>query len=283
MSVGEAVVQWLCRPNIPLFDQPLGSFRLHPDVLAGVFMLIGAYLVAYAALRRRSGAVPERRHTVYLVLAVLCLLIAEVSPLHDLAEGYLFSAHMVQHMFLVYLMPPFLLMSIPPGMLQPLFRRKAALVIGRVLTHPVVGIIAGNAAYALWHLPELYQAALYLHSVHVFEHILMVGTAIMMWWPVFSPSEDLPRLPDVGRIIYLLLMSLPQVGVFAYVTFSPKVVYGFYASAPRLWGLSPEVDQILSGIIMKLSMSIIVVIVLAHVFFKWASREEASDPRVAAR
>ncbi len=277
MSIGESVVKWLCRPNIPMFDQPLGAFRLHPDVLAGVLMLIGAYLVAYSSLRKRSGATPERRHTTYLILAVISLIIAEVSPLHDLAEGYLFSAHMVQHMFLVYMLPPFLMLSLPPGMLQPLFRRPLALKIGKVLTNPVVAIIAGNAVYSLWHLPPFYQAALFRHEVHVLEHILMVGTAVMMWWPIFSPSEELPRLPDTGRILYLILMSLPQIGVFAYITFSNNVVYKFYATAPRLWGISPEVDQVLSGIIMKVGMGGIIVGVLTYVFFKWARREEAAD------
>lgn len=281
MSASDALVKWLCRPNIPLFGQPLGAFRLHPDVLAGVLMLIGAYLVAYSALRKRSGVTPKRRHTIYLSLAVLCLLIAEVSPLHDLAEGYLFSAHMVQHMFLVYLLPCFLLNSLPPGMLEPLFRRPVALKIGKVLTNPVVAIIAGNAVYALWHLPPFYQAALFRHEIHVLEHILMVGTAIMMWWPIFSPSKELPRLPATGRILYLLLMSLPQIGVFAYITFSNKIVYRFYASAPRLWGVSPEADQVLSGIIMKLGMGGVIVAVLTYTFFQWARREEAEDPSIS--
>lgn len=277
MNVGESIVRWLCRPNLKLFDQPLGAFRLHPDVLAGVMMLIGVYLVALSALKKRTNVVPSRKHRVFMWLTVATLLIAEVSPLHDVAEGYLFAGHMLQHLLLVFLLPPFMLASIPEGMLDPLVSTKAGLRIGKIITNPILTIFLGNAVYTIWHMPIAYQAALFRHEVHVFEHILMVGSAILMWWPIFSPMKQLPRLAPPAQILYLFLMSISQIGVFAYVTFANKIVYPFYASAPRLWNISPELDQVMAGVVMKLGTMAVIFPILVVIFFRWARREERGE------
>lgn len=275
MNVGESIVRWLCRPNIALFNQPLGAFRLHPDVLMGVLILIGIYLVAASALHRRSGVTPDQKHRRYLYLAIAVLLIAEVSPLHDVAEGYLFSGHMLQHLLLVFLFPPLLLKSIPEGMLDPLIRTRAGFRIGKILTHPVICIFLGNAIYTIWHMPLAYQAALFRHEIHIVEHIMMVGSAILMWWPIFSPMEQLPQVSPPAKILYLFLMSLASIGVFAYVTFANKILYPFYASAPRLWGITPDMDQVLAGVVMKLGMLIVITPIMGWCFFRWAKESES--------
>lgn len=275
--MSDSVVRWLCRPNLALFNQPPGAFRLHPDVLMGVLILIGIYLVSVSYLQRRSGVKPDNKHYIYLFLAVFVLLVAEVSPLHDIAEGFLFSAHMLQHLLLVFLLPPFLLKSIPEGMLQPLFRTKTRRRIGKLLTNPIFAIFLGNAIYTIWHMPLAYQAALFKHEIHILEHVMMVTSAILMWWPIFSPDKQLPKLSPPAKVAYLFFMSLAQIGVFAYVTFANKVLYPFYATAPRLWDMSVEVDQVLAGVVMKLGMMIVIVPILATIFFRWARQDQAGD------
>src|SRR5690606_8473335 len=108
VSMGDSLVLWLCRPNLNLPGIPVGSIRIHPDVLAGVLVLVGLYFAVTGALRARC-IVPSRRQRVSLTLVILILLVAEVSPLHDIAEGYLFSFHMIQHILLIMLLPPLLL------------------------------------------------------------------------------------------------------------------------------------------------------------------------------
>lgn len=273
MTLGESVVLWLCRPNLNLPGLPSGVFRMHPDVLAGVMMLVGLYL-AFAGAMRARGIVPDRRQRIYLVLVLVILLIAEVSPLHDLAEGYLFSFHMIQHVLLIFLLPPLLLCALPAELFEPVLRRRWALGIAKVLTHPVVAIIAGNAAYTIWHLPIAYQSALVWHELHIVEHILMVGTAILMWWPIYSPVKELETLGPPAKALYIFAINLAQIGVFAYVTFTNRVIYPFYGTAPRLFGISPELDQMLAGVIMKLGMAIVFIPILAAIVLRWAKQEE---------
>lgn len=273
MTAGEAVVRWLCRPNLNVPGLPMGIFRIHADVLVGTFMIVGAYLIATGFLKAR-GIVPDKRRRLYLVLALLILLLAEVTPLHDLAENFLFSMHMVQHILLVYLLPPLLISGLPPQVYQPVVRRPWALAVARVLTHPVVAIVLGNAVYAFWHVPVLYQAAAAIHEVHILQHILMVGTAILMWWPLFGPVKELQTLGPPAKLLYVFALNASQLGVFAYVTFSNKLLYPYYASAPRLFGITPEVDQLLAGLVMKLSMLVILVPILTGIFFSWVREEE---------
>ncbi|MBO2520439.1 MAG: cytochrome c oxidase assembly protein [Firmicutes bacterium] len=281
MTLGESVVLWLCRPNLNVPAAPSGAFRLHPDVLAGVLILAGLYFAAAGTLRAR-GIQPTRRQRVYLALVFVILLVAEVSPLHDLSEGYLFSAHMVQHLLLILLLPPLLLCALPAQLFEPILRRPWAFKAAKVLTHPLVAIVAGNAVYTLWHLPMAYQSALVWHELHIVEHVLMMGGAILMWWPIYPPVKELASLNPPAKALYLFAINLAQLGVFAYVTFSNKVIYPFYASAPRLFGISPDVDQTLAGVIMKVGMAVVLIPVLAAIFFRWAKEEERA-PDLAAR
>lgn len=281
MSLGESLVLWLCRPNFNVPGVPVGSLRIHPDVLAGVLILVGLYFTATGAMRAR-GIVPSRRQRIYLTLVLVILLVAEVSPLHDIAEGYLFSFHMIQHLLMILLLPPLLLAGLPQEIFAPIVRSHWGNRVARVVTHPIFALIIGNAAYTLWHLPRAYQSALIWHELHILEHVLMVGTAILMWWPVISPVRELPTLAPPAKLLYLFVLNIAQIGVFAYVTFNNRIVYPLYASAPRLFGISPEVDQVLAGIIMKVGMALVYIPFMIYFFFRWAKEEEASNPPVGA-
>lgn len=279
MSLGDSVVLWLCRPNFNLPGVPIGSIRIHPDVLAGVLILVGLYFAATGAMRAR-GIVPDRRRRIYLTLVLVILLVAEVSPLHDIAEGYLFSFHMIQHVLLILLLPPLLLAGLPPELFHRILRSPLAFKVARFLTHPVFALVVGNAAYTLWHLPRAYQSALIWHELHILEHILMVGTAILMWWPIFSPVKELATLSPPAKLLYIAVLNIAQIGVFAYVTFSNRVVYPFYATAPRIFGITPEVDQVLAGVIMKVGMALVYIPIMVYFFFSWAKQEEKEAPSV---
>src|SRR5690606_34844869 len=121
------------------------------------------------------------------------------------------------------------------------------------LVHPVVAFVAFNGIYTLWHLPFFYQLALRYHWLHFFQHVTMVVTAFMMWWPLLSPTPQLPRLSFVGQAVYVFGMVAAQLPVFAPITYATAPLYGFYAEQPRVLGLSPLADQQWAGIIMKIS------------------------------
>lgn len=247
----------------------------HADVVAAIIWVMVGYLILIGPVRRRFrlGEPVPIRQIGYFSLGLLTLLFAEASPLHVVSEVYLFSGHMLQHVLLTLVMPPLLLLGLPGWCFRFLLVRGVR-PVARVLTSPIAALALFNALYTLWHLPVLYQAALYNHSIHVLEHIIMTGTALLMWWPITSYVPALPRISQPLQVVYVFFMAAAQIGIFAVVTFANDVFYAFYADAPRLWGITPHQDQQLAGIVMKVGGMFVFLYVLARAFFGWARQEE---------
>ena len=179
---------------------PLGwsLTSIHPEVVLGVALLAALY--AWAARR-----VPVRPvEAVRFLGALAALLVALNGPLHDLSDGYLFSAHMVQHLVLMLVVPPLLLTGLPAGMadrvLAPVLARPSTAALARGLTRPLPAIALYAVGLIAWHLPAPYNLALEVHGWHVVEHLVLLATAVIGWWPIASPSRRLPPLPyEIGR------------------------------------------------------------------------------------
>jgi putative membrane protein len=238
-------------------------------------LIAAVYLACIGPLRGRfADAVPVSPVRVQLfLLGVVILFAATVSPL-DTLSGYLLSMHMVQHLLMTLIVPPLLLVGTPGWLLRPLLRLPLGRLIGRALTHPVVAFLLFNAVFSVWHVPALYDLALRNDTIHIVEHILFLGTAMLAWWPVFSPLDELPRLPEPVQLLYLFFQSLPPTILGAVITFADQPLYPAYVNAPRLWGLSVLLDQHIGGLIMWIPGALVYFVVLTGVFFRWLNRDE---------
>jgi putative membrane protein len=243
----------------------------HPDptVVAGVAALGGLYV---AALRRgRAQGRPVKGVQVVSFFAGLAVLLGSLTgPLHDLSDYYLFSAHMVQHLLLVFAMPPLLLYGTPGWMLSPLLRHPFVLRVGRRLTRPAGAFASFNLVLVAWHLPPLYNLAMDHHGVHIVQHLMIMVVSVILWWPVVSPSPELPRAPYPVQMLYLFVVGLPMVVVSIFITMAESVLYPYYAAAPRVWAaLTPHTDQHLGGLIMWIPGGLVFLIAISVVFFRW--------------
>jgi putative membrane protein len=254
------------------------SGEIHADVVLGVGLAAAAYAIAWARGPR------NHLHEPALFLATLIvLLVALNGPLHDLSDYYLFSAHMVQHLLLTLVVPPFLLAGIPGWMADALIgrlcRRRALGATVRAATRPVTALGVYAVALIGWHLPAPYEAALEHHAWHVVEHLVLIATATLAWWPVLSPSAWLPRLHYGTQILYLFAFGIPMTVVAAMITGAEQTLYPFYAAAPRLFGLTALADQRLGGLIMWVPAGLIPLLAFTIVFFRWvvAEAEEESE------
>src|SRR5690606_2865483 len=147
-------------------------------------------------------------------------------------EEYLFSVHMFQHMLILFAMPPLLIMGSPAWLLRGiLFTWRPAAVVSRFLTRPVAAFILFNAIFILWHLPQMYQLALWNHNLHILQHILFIFAGALMWWPVVSPLPESPALSEPLQIVYVTLLGAAQIAVIGPVTFLDQSVYPFYKGA----------------------------------------------------
>jgi putative membrane protein len=257
------------------------SPSLHADVLLGVGLLAAAYALAWT-----RGPGRGVRQPALFFGGLLVVLGALNGPLHDLSDFYLFSAHMVQHLLLTLVVPPLLLGGTPGWMidapLDVLLRWRGSRMVARAVTRPVPALALYAVALVGWHLPGPYGVALERHAWHVVEHLALIATAVLGWWPVLSPARPLPRLHYGPQILYLFAFGMPMTVVAAMITGAEHVLYPFYAAAPRVWDLSPLADQRLGGLIMWVPAGVIPLVAFTSVFFRWAADDWDDDERGAA-
>jgi putative membrane protein len=155
-------------------------------------------------------------------------------------------------------------------MLSPLLRHPLVLSLGRRLTRPSGAFASFNLVLVAWHLPPLYNLAMDHHGVHIVEHLMIMAVSVILWWPVLSPSPELPRAPYPVQMLYLFVVGLPMVVVSIFITMAGSVVYPYYAAAPRVWeALTPQTDQILGGLIMWIPGGLVFLSAISVVFFRW--------------
>ncbi len=255
-------------------------FSVHPSTVLGTALFTGLYFWAVGPARERWQLAPEPaptwRRLSFLSGSVLLLLTLN-GPLHDLSDGYLFSAHMVQHLILTLLIPPLWLMGLPEWLVRAAIRRPGVYALARTLTHPGLTFVVYNAVFIGWHVPVVYEAALEHHGLHILQHIMFIASAVMLWWPAVDPSPELSRMGPPMRLFYLFAVGIPMSVVAALITLSSDVLYPWYAVQPRVLGLSPLDDQQLGGLIMWVPGGLSWWVAISIIYLRWAQREERDE------
>jgi putative membrane protein len=257
----------------------LTGWDFEPSVVLGVLLLASLYCLAAGPLRRRfPGAQPVTRlQGGFFLGGLLVILLALVSPIDELGDEYLFSAHMLQHALLILIAPPLLLAGLPGWMLRPVLRVPIVGRLAQIVTRPLTAFVIFEGIFLAWHLPLLYQAALENENIHIVEHLMFLAGGVVGWWPIFSPLEELPRLPYPHQFLYLFLLGIPTGILGALFVFAPAPVYPFYTDAPRITALSPLDDQQVGGLVMSASGSLTYLFVLCLIFFHWMARDTLQD------
>ena len=253
-------------------DVPLAwdRWNVHLSVAAGLALLGGLYVYL-------GGLRSAPRHVASFVGALVVLFLALNGPLHNLSDSYLFSAHMAQHLLLTLVFPPLLLYGTPAWVVRPLLGPRWIMAVARVATRPLMAAIIFSAPIVIWHVPVLYEAALRHHNLHIVQHLVFLSTAVIMWWPVLSPIPELPRAQHLVQLLYLFLLGIPMSVTGALITLSDSVLYPFYATAPRVGGLSPLDDQQIGGLLMWVLGGLMLWIVMTVIWFRWSFWDARGD------
>jgi putative membrane protein len=253
---------------------PWQRWDLHPSVVIGLALLGGLY--AYL-----GGLAAPPRRIVAFGGALVVLAVSLNGPLHNLSDGYLFSAHMLQHLALTLVFPPLLLYGTPAWVVRPLLGPAWVLRLARRATRPLVAGTLFSVPITLWHLPQFYEAALEQHPLHIVQHLVFIATAVVMWWPILAPVPELPRASYPTQLIYLFALGLPMSLAGALITLSERVLYPFYAAAPRVASLTALADQQMGGLLMWVVGTIYLWVAASVVWFRWSAREESGDVELA--
>jgi putative membrane protein len=151
----------------------------------------------------------------------------------------------------------------------------------KFVTMPVVATVIFNCTLIVWHMPALWDYALVDQQIHALEHLTMFVAGLIVWWPVFSPSPEVPRLSYPAQMLFIFVQSLVPAIIGAFMTFSGKVIYPVYLETPKQWGMTPLVDQQIAGLLMKILGTLYLWILLTVRFFQWFNYEEHQDEKDA--
>jgi len=245
-------------------------FQFHPEVWLLVAFVIGSYTYAIRVIGRRihpTGEVVSKKQLRAFVAAVLLLWVASDWPMHDIAEEYLYSVHMVQHMVLSYFVPPLVWLATPAWLFDVVVGGGRARPVVRFLSRPPIAGVLFNLVIMITHIPALVNRSVSNGPLHYFLHVLVVTSALLMWIPVLGPNKSW-QIGYGGKMIYLFLMSVVPTVPAAWLTFAEGVVYKHYDIPVRVWGLSATVDQQIAGAVMKLGGGVFLWTVITYMFFK---------------
>jgi cytochrome c oxidase assembly factor CtaG len=238
------------------------SWHLHPPIEALLVLTSVVYGRGWWKLHVRRPDDFSVRYLLCFIAGEISLFVAIASPLHELAEISL-TAHMIQHVLLMMVIPPLVLLGAPHlvllfglpdailhGVLKPFLGWTPLRRLVPILLHPVTCWIAFVVTTLVWHTPVMFELALRSELWHAVEHICFLATAFLFWWPVIQPWPSRARWPRWAMIPYLLLADLQNTALSAFLIFCDRVVYPTYANTPRLIGMSALEDQAAAGAIM---------------------------------
>ena len=262
-------------------------FTAHPDTW---FVIAAAAVGYWYALTRigprvvKSGPAATRRQVVWFSSGLVVLWLASDWPVHDLAERYLLSAHMFEHLLISFVAPPMLLLGIPGWLTRRLLRPRWAGGTVRVVCRPLVAAMLFNGVVAISHAPFWVNGTLEHHALHFWAHVLLFTAAMIMWFPVVNRLAEFPRLSPPGKMIYLFLQSvIPNVPA-AFLAFATGPIYRFYTTVPHPFGgLDVVSDQQLAAAVMKIGGTFCVWGIIVVVFFRWVASEDRFSSAAADR
>ena len=238
----------------------LESLSLPVPVTIGLVLAASLYLRGWFHLRRTLPDVIPVGRAAAFVCGLFLVWIAVGSPLASLDEELL-SVHMVQHLLLMTVAAPLILLGAPSmpllqgspvfirGILRLFVRSSEVQRVGRVITGPLFCWLAATTVLIGWHVPALYALGLESHKWHEVEHASFFAAGLLFWRPVI-PAPGAVRCLRWSIVLYLFLATLPCDALSAFLAFCDRVVYTSYLAVPRHLSISPLQDQECAGALM---------------------------------
>ena len=234
---------------------------------------------------------PWRRTSFVAGIAVLFL--ALISPF-DALDDQLFSAHMGQHLVLMMIAPPLLLLARPGLVFFRAFPLRERRMLGRirrisglrkavhVVASPLMVWLLCTAFLCFWHIPAPYGWAVESEPVHALEHICFFAPSLMFWSLILEPLGR-RRLSYGAAMLFVLTFGAQNGLMGALLTFSTHPFYTPYLTTTAAWGLTPLEDQQLGGLGMWIPASLVHLTTLGILFVAWMRESERGEVVVAAR
>jgi putative membrane protein len=227
------------------------------------------YLRGWLHLRKAFPQIITLGHLSVFVGGIISICVAVASPL-AVMDHELLSVHMVQHLLLMAVAPPLVLLGSPvpvflhglpkrfvQGTLSPFLRSAPSRHLGRILSHPAFCWFAATLTVIGWHLPSLFAIGQHSGAWHEIQHASFLLAGFVFWWPVIQPWPSASRSAGWSIPLYLFFATLPCDALSAFLTFCGRVVYPSYLSALPPFEISALQDQEWAGVLMWVSITFI--------------------------
>jgi putative membrane protein len=241
------------------------SFAVSIALICAAFF----YLRRWLGVRRRDRNIVAGWRAGSFALGLAFIWIATASSLATLDHDLL-TAHMVQHLLLMTLAPPLILLGVPVKSLAHRGLQQSAVGgplrsalmqrLGSALTHPAVCWLAAAAALIVWHIPGVFVVGLRSQMWHAVEQASFLASGLLFWWPVIRPAPSSSKWPESVILLYLFLATVPCDILSGFLVFCDRVVYPVFLSSPRFSGLSALEDQQCAGALMWTCVTVVYLI-----------------------
>ena len=251
-----------------LADAALGAWRVPWWTASSLVAIAIVYLRGFGRVHRQMPSrFPLWRCALYMG-GVATVALALVSPLEALDDQLLIT-HMVQHLLLLIIAPPLMLLGAPQIPLvrgiPPIAAKRTIGVLAKsktfrrlfdTITHPAATLLIFSLVILGWHLPGPFQAALRSDNWHIAEHGCMIAAGLLFWYPLILPWPATERWPRWAMVPYLLTADAANSLLAGFMVLSGHLLYPFYNGVARIGGISPSDDQVIAGGIMWVPGSI---------------------------
>ena len=241
-----------------------------------IWVAVGLVLIVSLAVFRR----PAPARFCAIILGLVFMALAYVSPIGYLADGYVFSAHMVQHLLMLLIVPLCLILSLPKDRVKSWFPSAGKPTTRKIIS--LTGWTAGVGAMWFWHVPSLCSISTESLLLGIVRDTSFLLAGLAFWWPIYGPLERTRLDPPVG-IIYLFSACLGCTLLGIYITFTATTVCPVFAnptdslgvmSRLSAAGLTPAVDQNVGGLLMWVPPCLLYVSAIISLLGRWYTNVE---------
>jgi putative membrane protein len=252
----------------------------------------GGYLVALGQAPRTARARRVRRWRMAAFFGALAAIALALSwPIETWAHRFQW-AHMTQHLLLVIVAAPLLVLADPwllPMRLLPRARRGPAATfvrrdprfatlrrVGERSLEPVVAFVAFHAVFGIFHVPAVYEMTLRVPVVHEMEHALFLVTAVLLWSAMIGRRAG----GIYERLLCVMAAGFAASLLAAWLASAETPLYrGFTGTST----LSPLTDQRLAAGLMGGPGSIVLALAAGILLYRWLRDEEVDATGVEGR
>jgi putative membrane protein len=263
-----------------------GSWSLDPLAAIALLAAGGWYVAMLRRVRERTGRPVGPGHWLFYWSGLAVLVIALLSPIDEIGDRWLLSAHMLQHTLLSDIAPALLILGLrapvlPLGLPRRLLVKVSPRgVLGRfwqAATRPWIALPAWAAATWIWAIPSVFDYTAQHSLLHAFEHATLFYTGFALWWLIIAPLPSARRESGMVRLAYLAFSRGFSAFVCLPLAWLNHTAYPLYANAPRSYGVSALSDQRLAGASMCLIEFLVFGVALVAVFIDALSRDERAQ------